>query len=111
MFEGKSYSDADLANRHNDKFVAVGSSLPCLDWLPLPVHGVPAEFNISVEDTEKALLSSKLHSSAGPDEISAWLPPTSTLHFLRISSRRICSFIVEVSKYYTNSEMFASNTC
>jgi hypothetical protein len=72
MFEGKSYSDAELANLLNDKFVAVGSSLPCLDWLPLPVDDVPAEFYTSVEDIEKALLSCKLHSSAGPDEIHAW---------------------------------------
>ena len=72
MFEGKSYSDEDLANHHNDTFVALGSSLPCLDWLPLPVDGVHAEFYISVEDTEKVLLSSKLHSSAGPDEIPTW---------------------------------------
>ena len=93
MFEDKSYSDANLANLPNDKFVAVGSSLPCIDWLPLPVDGVPAKFNISVEDTEKALLSSKLHSSAGPDEISAWLPPTFELYFLRISSRRINLFL------------------
>jgi hypothetical protein len=63
MFEGKFYSDADLANHHKDKFVAVGSSLPCLVWLSLPVDGVPAEFYISVEDTVKALLLSKLHSS------------------------------------------------
>ena len=73
-FEGKSYSDADLANLLNDKFIAVGSSLPCLDWrLPLHVDDVSAEFHISVEDTKKALLSSKLHFSAGPDEIPAWL--------------------------------------
>ena len=63
MFEGKSYSDEDLANHRKDKFVAVGSSSPCLVWLSLPVDGVPAEFYISVEDTVKALLLSKLHSS------------------------------------------------
>ena len=73
MFQGKSYSDADLANLLNDKFVAVGSSLPNLNWLPLPTNDIPDDFCISVEETEKALLSSKLHSSAGPDEIPSWL--------------------------------------
>jgi hypothetical protein len=73
MFEGKSYSDADLANLLNDKFVAVGSSLPSLNWLPLPTNAIPDEFCISVEETEKVLFSSKLHSSAGPDEIPSWL--------------------------------------
>jgi hypothetical protein len=69
MFEGRSYSDADLANLLNDKFDAVWSSLPNLNWLPLPTNDIPDDFCISVEETEKALLSSKLHSSAGPDEI------------------------------------------
>ena len=74
MFEGyKSYSDADLANLLNDKFVAIGSSLPSLNWLPLPTNDIPDDFCIFVEETEKALLSSKLHSSAGPDEIPSWL--------------------------------------
>jgi hypothetical protein len=73
MFEGRSYSDADLANLLNDKFVAEGSSLPSLNWLPLPTNDIPDDFCISVEETEKALLSSKLHSSAGPDEIPSWL--------------------------------------
>ena len=73
MFEGKSYSDADLANFFNDKFVAVGSSLPSLNWLPFPTNDIPDDFCISIEETEKALLSSKLHSSAGPDEIPSWL--------------------------------------
>jgi hypothetical protein len=62
MFEGKSYSDADLANLLNYKFVAVGSSLPSLNWLPLPRNNIPDDFCISVEETERALLSSKLHS-------------------------------------------------
>ena len=66
MFEGKSYSDADLANLLNDKLVAVGSSLPSLNWLPLPTNDIPDYFCTSVEATEKALLSSKLHSSAVP---------------------------------------------
>ena len=81
MFEGKSYSDAVLANLLNDKFVAVGSSLPSLNWLPLPTNDIPDDFCISFfhhlvhfsQETEKALLSSKLHSSAGPDEIPSWL--------------------------------------
>ena len=81
MFEGKSYSDADLANLLNDKFVAVGSSLPSLNWLPLPTNDIPVDFCFSFfhhlfhfsQETEKALLSSKLHSSAGPDEIPSWL--------------------------------------
>jgi hypothetical protein len=73
MFEGKSYSDANPANLLNDKFVAVGFSLPSLNWLPLPTNDIPDDFCISVEETEKALLSSKLHSYAGPDEIPSWL--------------------------------------
>ncbi len=51
----------------------MGSSLPSLNWLPLPTNDIPDEFCISVEETEKALLSSKLHTSAGPDEIPSWL--------------------------------------
>jgi hypothetical protein len=70
MFKGKSYSDTDLANLLNDKFVAVGSSLPSLNWLTLPTNDIPDVFCISAEESEKVLLSYKLHSSAGTDEIS-----------------------------------------
>ena len=73
IFGSKSYTDADLANLLNDKFVAAGFSLPSLNWLPLPTNDIPDDFCISVEETEKALLSSKLHSSACPDEITSWL--------------------------------------
>ena len=73
VHNGRPYSGADLANLFNDKFVAVGSTLPPLKWSPLPVDEIPAEFYISVEDTEAALLSAKLHSAAGPDEIAAWV--------------------------------------
>jgi S-formylglutathione hydrolase FrmB len=44
MFEGKTYPDADLANLLNDKFVAVGSSLSSLNWLPLPTNDIPDDF-------------------------------------------------------------------
>ena len=57
---------------HNDKFVEVGSSLPRLCWTPLPIEEFPPMFHISIEETEKALLATKLHSSPGPDEIAAW---------------------------------------
>ena len=70
-YEGQSYSDKDLANLLNDKFIAVGSSLPSLVWSPLTVDEFPTDFYISVNDIAEALLSSKLHSSAGPDKISA----------------------------------------
>ena len=70
-YEGQSYSDKDLANLLNDKFIAVGSSLSTLVWSPLTVDQFPTDFYISVNDIAEALLSSKLHSSAGPDKISA----------------------------------------
>ena len=47
-----------LLNLFNDKFVAVGSSLPPLNWCPLPVDVYPPKFIVSVEETETALLSS-----------------------------------------------------
>ena len=56
--------------------------LPPLDWTPLPVDVYPSEFIIFVEDIETALLSSKLHSVADPDEISAW--------FLRENASTLC---------------------
>ena len=73
MYDNRSYQGEELANLFNDKFVAVASTLPPLKWTPLPVVDYPSKFNITVEDTETALLSTKLHSAAGPDEISAWL--------------------------------------
>lgn len=63
------YSYGEFANLFNNKFIAVGTSLPSLEWTPLPVNDFPPEFHISVEDTEKALLSAKLFSAAGPDEL------------------------------------------
>ena len=87
VYNDLAYCDMDLANLFNDKFVAVGSTLPSLQWSPLPVAEIPAEFYISVEDTEAALLASKLHSAPGPDGIAAW--------FLRenaeLLSRPLCS--------------------
>ena len=81
------HSYGELANLFNNKFVAVGTSLPFLEWTPLPVNDFPPEFHISVEDTEKALLSAKLFSAAGPDELPSWLlrENASTL------SRPLCS--------------------
>ena len=49
-YEGQSYSDKDLANLLNDKFIAVGSSLPSLVWPPLTVDELPTDFYISVHD-------------------------------------------------------------
>jgi hypothetical protein len=106
MFEGKSYSDADLANLLNDKFVAVGSSLPSLNWLPLPTNDIPDYFCISVEETEKALLSSKLYSSAGPDEIPSWLLRENASVFCR----PLCSiFNSSVSEGFVPSMWKAAN--
>ena len=51
-------------------------------WTPLPVDVYPSEFIICVKDTEAELLSTKLHSSASPDEISAW--------FLRENASTLC---------------------
>ena len=72
IYNDCTYQGEDLANLFNDKFVAVGSTLPPLNWCPLPVDIYPPKFIVSVEETETALLSSKLYSSVGPDEISAW---------------------------------------
>ena len=60
------YQGEDLANLFNDKFVAVGSTLPPLNWCPLPVDVYPPKFIISIEETETALLSSKLYSALVP---------------------------------------------
>ena len=59
-YEGQSYSDKDLANLLNDKFIAVCSSLPSLVWSPLTVDEFPTDFYISINDIAEALLSSKL---------------------------------------------------
>ena len=82
IYNDCTYQGEDLANLFNDKFVAVGSSLPPLNWCPLPVDVYPPKFIVSVEETETALLSSKLHSAVGPDEISAW--------FLRENASVLC---------------------
>ena len=72
IYNGKSYSDSDLANLLNDKFVAVGNTLPPFTWTPLAIDDVPSDFYISVDDTEKALESLKRHTSVGPDGIPSW---------------------------------------
>jgi hypothetical protein len=82
MYSNRPYQGKELADLFNDKFVSFGSILPPLDWTPLPVDVCPSEFIISVEDTEAALLSTKLHSAAGPDEMSAW--------FLRENASTLC---------------------
>ena len=82
IYNDCTYQGEDLANLFNDKFVAVGSSLPPLNWCPLPVDVYPPKFIVSVEETETALLSSKLHSAVGPDEVSAW--------FLRENASVLC---------------------
>ena len=65
-------SDNDLANLWNDKFVAVGNTLPPFSWVPLESDDIPSDFHISADDTVKALKSIKPHSAAGPDEIPSW---------------------------------------
>ena len=82
IYNDCTYQGEDLANLFNDKFVAVGSNLPPLYWYPLPVDVYPPKFIVSVEETETALHSSKLHSAVGPDEISAW--------FLRENASVLC---------------------
>ena len=82
------YQGEELADLFNDKFVAVESTLPPLDWTPVPVDAYPSEFIISGEDTEAALLSTKLHSAAGPDEMSAW--------FLRENASTLCRPITSI---------------
>ena len=60
-------------NLFNDKFVAVGSTLPPFSWTLIAVDDIPLDFYISIDEVEKALKSVKSHSAAGPDEISPWL--------------------------------------
>ena len=72
IYNGKSYSDSDLANMLNDKFVAVENTLPPFTWTPLAIDDVPSDFYISVDDTEKALESLKRHTSVGLDGILSW---------------------------------------
>ena len=73
LYNGQSYSGSALANLFNDKFVAVGSTLPPFSWTPIAVDDVPSDFYISIDEVENALISVKSHSAAGPDEISPWL--------------------------------------
>ena len=73
LHNGQSYSGSALANLFNDKFVAVGSTLPPFSWTPIAVDDVRSDFYISTDEVEKALISVKSHSAAGPDEISPWL--------------------------------------
>ena len=82
VYNGQPYSDSALANLFNDKFVAVGNSLPPLAWTPLEVGDFPPDSYISVDDTEKALQSVKSFSAAGPDEITSW--------FLRENCSLLC---------------------
>ena len=115
IYNDCTYQGEDLANLFNDKFVAVGSSLPPLNCCPLPVDVYPPKFIVPVEETETALLSSKLHSAVGPDEISAWFlrekricfVSSIMLHFQFVSSSRLRSFLVEISQRFTNSKIFS----
>jgi hypothetical protein len=72
-YNGQSYSGSALANLFNDKFVAVGSTLPPFSWTPIAVFYIPSDFYISIDEVEKAVISVKSHSAAGLDEISSWL--------------------------------------
>ena len=65
------YSNSALANLFNEKFVTVGNFLLSLNWAPLPVDYVPFEFLILVEDTERALTTTKRYAAVGRDEIAA----------------------------------------
>ena len=44
IYNDCTYQGEDLANLFNDKLVAVGSSLPPLNWCPLPVDVYPLKF-------------------------------------------------------------------
>ena len=72
LYNGQSYSGSALANLFNDKFVAVGRTLPPFSWSSIAVDDVPPDFFISIDEVEKALISVKCHSAASPDEISPW---------------------------------------
>ena len=115
-FNDCTYQGEDLANLFNDKFVAVGSTLLPLNWCPLPVDVYPPKFIVSVEGTEAALLSSKLHFAVGPDEIPAWFlrenpsccfVSSIMLHFQFVPLSRLRPFLVEVSQRFTNSKIFS----
>jgi hypothetical protein len=67
LYNVQSYSVPALANLFNDKFVAVGSTLPPFSWTPIAVDDVPSDFYISIDEVEKALISVKSHSAAGPE--------------------------------------------
>ena len=73
------YTDGDmahLANTINEFFVSVSDDLPRLQ----PTHPIfevseplPAEFTISVQDTEAALSKIKVNKAMGPDNIPPWI--------------------------------------
>ena len=73
------YNDGDrahLANTINEFFVSVSDDLPRLQ----PTHPIfevsetlPAEFTISVQDTEAALSKIKVNKAMGPDNIPPWI--------------------------------------
>ncbi len=66
----------ELTNQVNDALVAVTSDLPRLaDTHPaFHVQGeLPAEYTISVSDTEAALRKIKTNKATGPDRIPAWI--------------------------------------
>ena len=72
LYNGQSYSGSALANLFNNKFVAVGRTLPPFSWSPIAADDVPSDFFISIDEIEKALISVKSHSAAGPHAISPW---------------------------------------
>ena len=47
MYNNRPCQSEELADLFNDKFVAVGSTLPPLDWTPLPVDVYPSGSNSS----------------------------------------------------------------
>ncbi len=59
-----------------DFFVSVSGHLPKIE-IGNPVFTVsdplPSEFNISVQDTERALRKARVNKAAGPDNIQAWV--------------------------------------
>ena len=65
----------------------MSSSLPRLEWTPIPVTEIPSEFSISVDDVQRSLSSSKRHSSSGPDNIPSWLLRENAVS----SSRPLCA--------------------
>ena len=102
MHDNVSFSDAAQAHPFNDKFVEVRSSLPRLSWTPVPM------FHISIKETEKAMLATKLHSSAGHDEIAAWFLGENACALCRLLCSIFNASVQEASSRHFGSQQTLS---